>query len=245
MKTPFRFGTIPYWKHKVFKIIAWAERRKQKNHKLWLYLAVYGKIKSSVGINCHVAIYFRIDAPSWKSVSNMSLLQVLKFHLVFPDTFKFTESATTQGKFYILIGRQMFTLICRQHVSNLHPLATQSLALMHTDMVFIVFSPSSPMLNTPAPCFSETALFLNSGLHWQWTYWNKCMGVLNHSIKQVKRKLQSVPSELHWHLQICLNWCNGSSVLVSQLHLPHWTAIWRGISWTITRRTAFQANHIP
>lgn len=88
------------------------ETKKKKNHWLSLYLAVLGKIKSSVGMNCHVAIHFRLDAPSWKSVSNMSLLQVFKYHLVFPETFKFTESATTQGKFfYILIGRQMFTWI--------------------------------------------------------------------------------------------------------------------------------------
>lgn len=169
--------------------------------------------------------YFRIDAPSWKSVSNMSLLQVFKSHLVFPDTFKFTESATNQGKFYILIGRQMFTWICRRHVSNLHPLATQSLALMRTHMFIIAFSPSSPMLHTSTPCFSETAVFLNSGLHWEWTYWNKCMGVANYSIKQVKKKLQSVHFELHWHFQICLNQGSGSFVLVSQLHLSHWTAI--------------------
>lgn len=46
-------------------------------------------MKSSSGMNFHVAIYFKLAALSRDNVSNFILLQIWKPHSVFLDTFKF------------------------------------------------------------------------------------------------------------------------------------------------------------
>lgn len=86
------------------------EEEKKKNHWLGLYSAVSRETETLSGMNCNVAIYFRLAAPGRDSVSNFNLLQILKPHSVIPGTFKFVENTTTHVTFFcIVIGMHIFT----------------------------------------------------------------------------------------------------------------------------------------
>lgn len=112
----------------------WKKKKKKKNHWLGLYLAVSRETETLSGMNCNVAIYFRLAAPGRDSVSNFNLLQILKPYSVIPGTFKFIENTTTHVKFfYIVIG--MHILECRYLPSE-----NEVCVLAWTDNMYVTYA---------------------------------------------------------------------------------------------------------